>query len=76
MDAQAFSYQGTYYPKGNFIPHYLEQSQIHFTGLPFEVQEPSPAPITEPSPVECREQRRRRSFDRLVEDRFLLYRLH
>ena len=68
MDEQAFSYQGTYYPQGNFIPHYLGQSQIHFTGLPLEVQEPSPAPIIEPSPLERREQRRRQSFDRLVED--------
>jgi len=68
MDKQAISYQGTYYPQGNFIPHYLGQSQIHFTGLPLEVQEPSSAPNKEPSPVECREQRRRRSFDRLVEE--------
>ena len=71
MDEQAILYQGTYYPKGNFIPHYLEQSQIHFTGLPLEPQEPSeqsPATTKVPSPLERREQRRRRSFDRIVQD--------
>jgi hypothetical protein len=71
MDEQAISYQGTYYPKGNFIPHYLGQSQIHFTGLPLEVQEPpepSPATTKVPSPVERREQRRRRLFDRILQD--------
>jgi integrase/recombinase XerD len=68
MDEQDFSYQGTYYPQGNFIPHNLGQSQIHFTGLPLEVQEPPPAPIIELSPIERREQRRRRTFDRFVED--------
>ena len=71
MDEQAFSYKGTYYPQGNFIPHYLGQSQIYFTGLLLEPQdstEPSSALIKEPSPIEHREQRRRQSFDHLIQE--------
>ena len=71
MDKQTFFYQGSYHPQGNFIPHYLEQSQTYFTGLPLEYQEPadsSPAIPSVPSPVEFREQRRRRHFDRIIEN--------
>ena len=41
MNEYAFSYQGSYYSEGNFIPHYLGQSQTHFTGVPLKPQEPS-----------------------------------
>jgi len=71
MDEQAFSYQGTYYPQGNFIPHYLGQSQIYFTGIPLEHQEPSdpsPPPAIASSPVERKEQRRRQIFERIIEN--------
>jgi integrase/recombinase XerD len=71
MGEQAFSYQGTYYPQGNFIPHYLGQSQIYFTGIPLEHQEPSdssPAPAIASSPVERKEQRRRQIFERIIEN--------
>ena len=71
MDEQAFSYQGTYYPQGNFIPHYLGQSQIYFAGLPLEPEEPpdpSPAPAIAPSPVARKEQRRRQIFERIIEN--------
>jgi integrase/recombinase XerD len=71
MDEQAFAYQGTYYPQGNFIPHYLGQSQIYFAGLPLEPEEPpdpSPAPAIAPSPVARKEQRRRQIFERIIEN--------
>jgi integrase/recombinase XerD len=71
MDEQTFSYQGTYYPQGNFIPHYLGQSQIYFNGIPLEHQEPSdpsPAPAIASSPVERKEQRRRQIFERIIEN--------
>jgi integrase/recombinase XerD len=71
MDEQTFSYQGTYYPQGNFIPHYLGQSQIYFKGIPLEHQEPSdpsPAPAIASSPVERKEQRRRQIFERIIEN--------
>lgn len=61
MDEQTFSYHGSYHLKGNFIPHYLGQSQTFFTGLALETQE-SPAPF----PVEHREDRRRRLFERII----------
>ena len=71
MNEHAFSYQGTYYPVGNFIPHYFGQPQTYFAGVTLKHQEPSdplPATIKELSPVERREQRRRRLFDRLLQD--------
>lgn len=71
MNEYAFSYQGSYYSEGNFIPHYLGQSQTHFTGVPLKPQEPSdplPATIKEFSPVERREQRRRQLFDRILQE--------
>ena len=69
MDKQTFSYQGTYYPEGNFIPHYLKQSQTLFTGIPLQPQESSkssPAVPDSPSPIERREQRRRQIFERII----------
>ncbi len=69
MDEQAFSYQGTYYPQGDFIPHNLGQSQIYFTGIPLEHQESSkssPAIPDAPTPIERREKRRRQIFERII----------
>ena len=71
MDKQTFCYQGSYHFQGNFIQHYLGQSQTYFTGLQLESQEPtdpSSAISGFPSPVEYREQRRRRLFDRTIEN--------
>ncbi len=71
MDEQTFFYQGSYHPQGNFIQHYLEHSQTFFTGIPLQPQESpnsSPAVPNVPSPVERREQRRRRLFDRTLQD--------
>jgi len=71
MDKQTFSYHGSYHFQGNFIQHYLGQSQTYFTGLQLESREPAdsfPAISSFPSPVEYREQRRRRLFDRTIEN--------
>jgi integrase/recombinase XerD len=70
MEEQTFSYQGTYYPQGNFIQHYLEQSQTLFTGISLQPQESSkssPAVSDSFSPVERREKRRRQLFERTIE---------
>lgn len=70
MTEPTFSYHGSYYFQGNFIPHNPGQSQTYFTGLALETQE-SPAPSSPksifPSPIEHREQRRRRLYERIIE---------
>jgi integrase/recombinase XerD len=69
MNGQTLSYLGSYHLNGNFIPHYLGQSQTYFTGLPLEFQEPPAPPPPKPSsasPVEHREQRRRLLFERII----------
>jgi len=71
MNEQTFAYQGTYYPEGHFIPHYLKQSQTFFQGLALESQlppDPSPVPKKIPTPVERKEQRRCELFDRILQD--------
>jgi integrase/recombinase XerD len=71
MDEQTFSYQGTYPLNGNFTSHYLKQSQTYFQGTPLEFQvAPDPSPVTtkEPSPIERREQNRRRLFNRILQE--------
>jgi integrase/recombinase XerD len=69
MDEQTFSYHGSYHLKGNFIPHYLGQSQSYFTGLPLESQvppDPIPPKPSFPSPVAHREDCRRQLFERII----------
>jgi len=71
MEEQTFSYQGSYSLHGNFIPHYLEQSQSLFTGIslqPKESSKSSPAVPDPPSPIERKEQSRRRQFDRIIKE--------
>jgi site-specific recombinase XerD len=71
MEEQTFSYQGRYSRQGNFIPHYLEQSQTLFTGISLQPKEsfkPSPAVPDPLSPLERKEQSRRRQFDRIIKE--------
>ena len=71
MEEQTFSFQGRYSLQGNFIPHYLEQSQTLFTGISLQLKESSkssPAVSDPPSPIERKEQSRRRQFDRILKE--------
>ena len=71
MEEQTFSYQCRYSLQGNFIPHYLEQSQTLFTGISLQPEDPSkssPAVPNSPSPIERKEQSRRRQFDRILKE--------